>query len=52
MGFPPVVQSEGYFLVAVSGLLIAVTSLVVGCRLSSRSSRLLDHRLNSCGTQA
>ena len=56
-GLSLVVESEGYSLVAVRGLLIAVASLVAehssGVRsgLSSWGSRALEHRLSSCGMQ-
>ena len=63
-GFFLVLKTGSYSLVALCGLLIAVTSLVVGhglqgawaslfaaCRLSICGSRARAHRLNSCGTQ-
>ena len=63
-GFSLVAESGGYPLVAVGGLLIAVSSLVVeyrlkevpasvvvACELSSCSSRAPGHRLSSCGTK-
>ena len=50
---------RGLLFVAVRGLLIVVASLVVvrasvvvACRLSSCSSRALEHRLSSCGARA
>ena len=57
MGFSLVVASRGYSPAAVCGLLTAVASLLwsMGSRpvgFSSCSSEALEHRLNSCGTQA
>ena len=51
----PVAVSGGYSLIVVQGLLIAVASLVVECRLyitsfSSCGSWALEHWLSSCGT--
>ena len=55
MGFPPVVQSEDYFLVTMSRLLITVTSLAVGRRGTDpqepgigRWQRLLGTQVNEC----
>ena len=54
-----VAASRGYSLVVVCGLLTAVeqgsgtqASVVVVCGLHSCSSHALEHRFNSCGTQA
>ena len=64
LGLSLVSASEGYFLFAVRGLLLAMTSLVsehelqsvwaeaVACGLGSCGSWALEHRLNSCGAQA
>ena len=65
MGFSLVVESRGYSLVAVCGLLIAVTSLVAehglsvvwtsvvaAHGLSSCISLALEHSLSSCGAWA
>ena len=54
VGCSLVLESEGYSLVAVCRLLVAMASLVVKHRLwapgfSSCSSRALEHRLSSCG---
>ena len=64
-GFPLVVASGHYPVVAGRGLLIAVASLVVecglhgmwasvagACGLSGCCSGALEHQLNSCGTKA
>ena len=65
MDFSLVVANGGYSLIVVHGLLITVASLVAehrlkgsqasiaaACGLSSCDSQVLEHRLNSCGTQA
>ena len=65
MDFSLVVANGGYSLIAVHGLLITVASLVAehglkgsqasiaaACGLSSCDSQVLEHRLNSYGTQA
>ena len=65
MGFSLVAANGSYSLIVVHGLLIMVASLVAehglkgsqasvaaACGLSSCGSQALEHRLNSCGTQA
>ena len=64
-GLSLVVASGGLLFVVVGGLLVAVARLYCGARalgtwasvvvargLSSCGSRALEHRINSCGTQA
>ena len=52
VGFSLVVVSGGYSLVAVVGLLIAVTSLPAAQALGVQTSVAAAHRLSSCDAQA
>ena len=52
MEFFVVVASEGYSIVVVHGLLIAMASLVAQHVLQLFQFPGLEHRLNSCSTQA
>ena len=52
MEFSVVVASEGYSIVVVHGLLIAMASLVAQHVLQLFQFPGLEHRLNSCSTQA